>query len=480
MPPIRYESLALYIDGQFLGADHRFTSEVINPATGQCLGQLPHATRADLDAALAAGQRAFGQWRQTSAMERSRVLRAAATYLLEHEESIAVNLTLDQGKPLAESRAEIRASREHLEWHAEECRRIYGRLVPARSAQVQQRIEKEPVGLCAAFTPWNFPLSQAVRKVAAALGAGCSIILKGPENTPSAIIALARALEAAGLPAGCFNAVWGVPDEVSRHLLDSPLVRAVSFTGSVSVGKVLAARAAAQLQRITLELGGHAPVIVFEDADVEQTASVLAQAKFRNAGQVCIAPSRFYVHERVFDRFAATFTALAGELAVGNGMDPATRMGPLAHPRRVAAMQSFCADAVEQGAKILAGGRQPDGPGYFHQPTVLFNPPPHSRLLREEPFGPLAPLMPWKDFDAMMQLANGLPFGLAAYAFTGSARHAARVSAALQVGQVSINHAGLALAELPMGGVGESGYGAEGGTETFEGYLNTKVVTHLQ
>ena len=472
-----YDQLSLFIDGQFLSGGGRRASDVLNPADGTCLGVLPHAGTHDLDHALAAAQRAFGDWRRTSAIERSNILRTAAGHLRTHEQDIAANMTRDQGKPLAEARMEVRASAEHMEWHAEECRRIYGRIVPTRNSRVRQYVEKESIGVCAAFTPWNFPLSQAVRKVAAALGAGCTIILKGPENTPSAILALARALQEAGLPAGCFNAVWGVPHEVSDYLLDSPLVRGVSFTGSVPVGKTLAAKAAARLQRVTLELGGHAPAIVFDDADLDQAARLLAQAKFRNAGQVCIAPSRFFVHAQVFDAFVEAFTAQVAGIRLGDGQDPASTMGPLAHARRVEAMEAFTDDALERGAELLAGGARTGDAGHFFAPTVLVNPPDTARLMNEEPFGPIAPIVPWRDFESVVQRANSLPFGLAAYAFTGSARNMAEVAEVLHVGQVSINHLGLALAELPMGGVNDSGYGAEGGMETFDGYLNTKLIT---
>ena len=474
-----YPEPTLFLAGEQVGAERRQTEPVLDPATNESVAQLPHATAADLDHALEAAQRAFAVWRDTPVLERSRVLRAAAQALRDNELDIAIHLTTDQGKPFAESLLEVRASAEHMEWHAEECRRIYGRLVPARVKGAHQYVAREPIGVCVALTPWNFPLSQAVRKVAAALGAGCTLVLKGPENTPSAVVALARALDAAGLPKGCLNLVWGVPAEISSHLLGSPIVKGVSFTGSVPVGKSLAALAGRRMLRATFELGGHAPAIIFEDADVDAAAKVLAASKFRNAGQVCIAPSRIYVHAAVHDDFVDRFCAIASAIKVGSGLDEGTQMGPLAHRRRVAAMKEMTDDALQQGATSVLGGGTLGDAGNFFAPTVLLDVPETARVMNEEPFGPIAPIVRWSDPEAMLEQANRLPYGLAGFAFTRSSGHASLVATRLDVGQLGINHFGLAVAELPMGGVNDSGVGHEGGSETFDGYLKTKVVTHL-
>jgi succinate-semialdehyde dehydrogenase/glutarate-semialdehyde dehydrogenase len=474
-----YPTLHLYIDGQFVAAEGRPEQDVFNPANGQVVGRLPHATREDLDRALAAAARAFESWKKSSPLERSKVLRRVAELARERAQDIGRAMTLDQGKPLAESVGEVVFCAEHAEWHAEECRRIYGRVIPARLPGVRQLVLREPVGVCAAFTPWNFPFNQAIRKIAAAVGAGCTLVLKGPEDAPSAVLALARLFHDAGLPPGVLNLVWGVPAEVSKHLIESPVVRKISFTGSVGVGKQLAAMAAAQMKRSTMELGGHAPVIVCDDADIEQAVRLLVPFKFRNAGQVCISPTRFYVQAGAYDRFVAGFVAATQALKVGDGLLPDTRMGPLAQPRRVGAVAGFVDDAQTRGATVLAGGAPLPGAGNFYAPTVLADLPEDARVMNEEPFGPVAGIVRFESLDDALARANRLPFGLASYAFTGSTKRAQAIADGLQAGMVSINHIGLALAETPFGGIKDSGIGSEGGSETFDGYLNTKFVTQL-
>jgi succinate-semialdehyde dehydrogenase / glutarate-semialdehyde dehydrogenase len=474
-----YEKLALYIDGEFIGPEGRKTEPVVNPATGEVLAQLPHASREDLDRALAAAQRAFESWKKTSPLERSAVLRKVGALARERAEAIGRNITLDQGKPLAESMGEVTVCAEHAEWHAEECRRIYGRVIPPRRHDARQLVLREPVGVCAAFTPWNFPFNQAIRKMVAALGSGCTLVLKGPETAPSAVVALARLFHDAGLPKGCLNLVWGVPHEISEYLIKSPIVRKVSFTGSIAVGKQLAALAGAHMKRGTWELGGHSPVLVFDDADVDQAATMLAKLKVRNAGQVCVSPSRFYVQSKVYERFAARFTEVISSTKLGSGLEKTTQMGPLAHARRVEVMETFIADARERGGEIVTGGSRPKGPGFFFQPTVVTGLPADAKLMTEEPFGPVAPLAPFTDPEDVVRRANSLPYGLSSYVFTESLKTATFVANALEAGMVNINHFGSALAETPFGGVKESGIGSEGGTETFDGYLVTKYVTHV-
>jgi len=473
-----YETLALYIDGKFIAAEGRRTEPVLNPASGEVLAQLPHATHADLDRALAAAQRAFTTWSRTSPLERSAILRKVAELARARADAIGRNITLDQGKPLAESVGEVNVCAEHAEWHAEECRRIYGRVIPPRRADVRQMVLREPVGVCAAFTPWNFPFNQAIRKMVAALGSGCTLVLKGPETAPSAVVALARLFHDAGLPAGCLNLVWGVPSQISEYLIKSPIVRKVSFTGSIPVGKQLAALAGAHMKRGTWELGGHSPVLVFNDANVEQAAAALAKLKARNAGQVCVSPSRFYVQSKIYDRFAARFIETIKSINVGNGLEKSTQMGPLAHARRVDVMEAFVEDARSHGGEIVFGGARIKRPGNFFSPTVVTGLPDNARLMTEEPFGPIAPLAPFTDPEDAVRRANGLPYGLSSYVFTESLKTATYAANALEAGMVNINHFGSALSETPFGGVKESGIGSEGGTETFDGYLVTKFVTH--
>lgn len=474
-----YEDLRLYIDGEFIAANGRREQDVFNPADGSVVGRLPHATREDLDRALAAAQRAFESWRKVSPLERSRVLRKAGELLRERAQAIGRNITLDQGKPLAEAAAEVANCADHAEWHAEEGRRIYGRVIPPRNDAVRQFVVRQPVGVCAAFTPWNFPASQAIRKIGAAIGSGCTLVLKGPEDSPSAIVALARVFHDAGLPAGCLNVVWGVPHEVSDYLVRSPIVRKISFTGSVPVGKQLAALAGQYMKRTTMELGGHSPVIVFEDADVERAADMLQAFKFRNAGQVCVSPTRFYLHEKIYDRFMARFIEKTRAMKVGPGLDEGTRMGPLAHERRVPAMQEFVDDASRRGGRIEHGGERLTDRGNFFAPTIVTEVPDDAMLMTSEPFGPIAPFVRFSGFDEVIARANSLPYGLSSYVFTNSSKYATAASNAIEAGIVNINHFGQAIAETPFGGIKDSGWGSEGGTETFDGYLNTKFITQL-
>jgi len=474
-----YPSLALYIDGQFRSGGGRREQDIFNPASNEVVGKLPHATKDDLNDALAAAERAFQSWRRSSPLERSKVLRKVAELARERADDIGRGITLDQGKPLAEAVGEVNFCAEHAEWHAEECRRIYGRVIPPRVAGVSQLVVREPIGVCAAFSPWNFPFNQAIRKISAAVGAGCSIILKGPEDAPSAVVALARLFHDAGLPPGVLNIVWGVPAEVSEHLIRSPIVRKISFTGSVAVGKQLAALAASLMKRSTMELGGHAPVIVCDDADVELAVKQLVPHKFRNAGQVCISPTRFYVQQGVYERFVEAFVAGTRKIKVGDGLAPDTRMGPLAQKRRVGAVAGFVDDAQTRGASVLVGGAPLPGQGNFFAPTVLADVPEDARLMTEEPFGPVAGIVRFKTVDEAIQRANRLPFGLASYAYTTSLKNAHAIASGLEAGMVSINHLGMALAETPFGGVKDSGIGSEGGSETFDGYLVTKFVTQM-
>lgn len=472
-----YPKVQLYINGVWREGSEGKSEPILNPATGQPIGHVPHASKADLDEALEAVRKGFDVWRKTSAYDRYQFLRKAANLMRERAGDIGAAITMEQGKPLAEAKGEAMFAGDVIDWFAEEARRTYGRIVPARAGNVHQLVVKEPVGPCAFFTPWNFPINQAVRKISAALAAGCSAIIKGPEETPASVAMLVKVYEDAGLPKGVVNLVYGVPSEVSEYLIPHPVIRKISFTGSTAVGKQLAALAGLHMKRVTMELGGHAPAIVFDDADVESAVKILSVNKFRNAGQVCVSPTRFLVHEKVYEQFVDGFTAAAKKMKVGDGMDPSTRMGPLANPRRVDAMEALVADAVAKGANIRTGGKRIGNEGFFFEPTVMTDVPLSARVMNEEPFGPLAPITSFSDYDAVFAEANRLPYGLAAYAYTRSAETVARLSESVESGMVSINHHGLALPEVPFGGIKDSGYGSEGGLEAIEAYLNSKFVT---
>ena len=474
-----YSNVNLFIDGAWRPAISGRTLPVLNPATGEEIGTVAHAEKADLDLSLAAAQKGFETWRKVSAHERYRLMRKAADILRSRAGDIATLMTMEQGKPLAESKGETLAGADVIDWFAEEARRAYGRTVPARVGGVYQLEIKEPVGPVAAFTPWNFPINQAVRKISAAVATGCSIIIKGPEETPASCAALVDAFVKAGLPAGVINLVFGVPGEISSYLIPHPVIRKISFTGSTVVGKQLAMLAGQHMKRVTMELGGHAPAIVFSDADIDAAAKMLSAAKFRNAGQVCVAPTRFMVQKPAYDEFMGKFLNAAKTIKVGDGLEEGTRMGPLAHARRLDAMEAFVGDAVAKGAKVETGGRRIGNKGYFFEPTVLSNVPHSARIMNEEPFGPIAIVGTFDQFDDAIIEANRLSYGLAAYAYTRSAKTAAALGHAIESGMVTINHLGLALPEVPFGGVKDSGYGTEGGADALEAYLNTKFVTQM-
>ncbi|MEI7870759.1 MAG: NAD-dependent succinate-semialdehyde dehydrogenase [Alphaproteobacteria bacterium] len=474
-----YNDVSLMIDGTWTKGSKGRTIPVVNPATEEVIGHVAHAETADLDRALAAADKGFKIWKKVSAFERYKIMRKAAELMRQRVDEIATIMTQEQGKPLFEAKAETALAADIIDWMAEEGRRTYGRIVPARAENVYQLVTKEPIGPVAAFTPWNFPINQVVRKASAALATGCSIIIKGPEDTPASCAQLIKAFVDAGVPAGVIQLVYGVPSEISEYLIPHPIIKKVTFTGSTPVGKQLAALAGAHMKRVTMELGGHAPAIVFEDADLEQAVSILGANKFRNAGQVCVAPTRFLVHEKVYPEFVERFTAYAKNVKVGNGLDADTKMGPLVAERRLHAMDTFMNDAISKGAKVQTGGKRLGNKGYFYEPTVLTNVSPDSKIMNEEPFGPLAPITPFKDFDGVMKEANRLAWGLAAYAYTKNTKTAAAVGAAFESGMVSINHHGLGLPEVPFGGMKDSGYGSEGGVEALEAYLNTKFVSQL-
>ncbi|TNC13499.1 NAD-dependent succinate-semialdehyde dehydrogenase [Methylobacterium terricola] len=472
-----FPDVKLHIAGEWRAGSAGQTLPILNPATGETLSQLAVATRQDLDQALEAADRGFRAWRKVSAFERSKVLRKAANLMRERADAIARIMTLEQGKPLAEAKMEVLGGADTMDWFAEEGRRAYGRVIPPRAEGVMQLVIREPVGPVAAFTPWNFPINQAVRKVSAALCTGCSVILKGPEDTPASCTALIQALLDAGVPGDVLGLVYGDPAEISSYLIPHPIIRKITFTGSTAIGKELAALAGKHMKRATMELGGHAPAIVFRDADVQKAVQVLGANKYRNAGQVCVAPTRFLVHDSVFDAFVDGFVGLSRDLKVGNGLEEGVKMGPLAHGRRIEAMEGFVADAEQKGAQLRTGGKRIGNQGNFFEPTVFTDLPLDSRIMNEEPFGPIAAIQRFSDDEEAFTEANRLPYGLAAYAYTRSAETATKLATRVESGMMSINHHGIALPETPFGGVKDSGYGSEGGSEAIEAYLNTKFVT---
>jgi succinate-semialdehyde dehydrogenase/glutarate-semialdehyde dehydrogenase len=472
-----YPEVRLLIDGVWRPGAKGLTIPVRDPATGETIGTVAHATTEDLDAALAAAERGFAVWRTTSAFDRAKLMRRAAEILRERADAVAWMMTREQGKPLAQSKGETLSGADVIDWFAEEARRTYGQVIPSRSPDVLQITLKQPVGPVAAFTPWNFPINQVVRKLSAALAAGCSIIVKAPEETPASPAELIRAFVDAGVPAGVVNLVYGVPAEISEYLIPHPVIRKISFTGSTPVGKHLAALAGKHMKRATMELGGHAPVIVCADADIDKAARVSAGAKFRNAGQICVAPTRFLVERPAFDRFVDAFTAATKAIKVGNGLEPGVEMGPLANARRIPALESLIADAVAFGGELRTGGRRIGNTGNFFEPTVLANVPTGARIMNEEPFGPVAIINPVETLDEAIAEANRLPFGLASYAFARSNAAIHAISQRVEAGMTAINNFALALPETPFGGVKDSGYGTEGGSDAVEPYLVTRFVT---
>jgi len=474
-----YTDTRLLIDGQWTDAADGKTIDVLNPATGRVIGKVAHAGIVDLDRALASAQRGFEAWRKVSAHERAATMRRAASLLRERADSIGRLLTQEQGKPFVEARGEVLAGADIIDWFADEGRRVYGRIVPSRNLAAQQLVLKEPVGPVAAFTPWNFPINQIVRKLGAALATGCSFLAKAPEETPASPAALLQTFVDAGVPAGTVGLVFGNPGEISSYLIAHPIIRKVTFTGSTPVGKQLAALAGAHMKRVTMELGGHAPVIVAEDADVALAVKAAGAAKFRNAGQVCISPTRFLVHNSLREEFTRALVKHAEGLKIGDGLAEGTTLGPLANARRVAAMASIVQDARAKGVKVATGGERVGDAGNFFAPTVLTDVTLEADVFNNEPFGPIAAIRGFDTLDEAITEANRLPFGLAGYAFTKSIKNAHLLAQRLELGMLWINQPATPSAEMPFGGVKDSGYGSEGGPEALEAYLVTKAVSVL-
>lgn len=470
-----YPDLHLYINGAW-----RKTAgdlPVLNPATEEEIGRLPHADKSDLDDALTAAEQGFKVWRKVAPAERAHIICKAAALMRERQQEIATAITAEHGKPLAQARLEVIRGCEFFEWDAGEAMRTYGRVIPSAQG-IRYVVHHQPIGTVAAFSPWNFPMSQPSRKLAGAIASGCSIILKAAEETPAGALHIARAFHDAGLPPGVLNLVFGTPAEISDHLIRQDRVRLVAFTGSTAVGRHLTTLAAQHMTPVLMELGGHAPVIVCEDTDVEAAAISGAVRKMRNAGQVCTSPTRFFVHERVFDEYTEKFVQRAAATIVGNGMDSGVEMGPLANERRPEALAALVEDARDKGAEIRTGGNRLGDKGYFFEPTVLANVPDNARVMQEEPFGQLAVINPVTSLDEGIARANSVPYGLAAYGFTNRADYIDRMIEGIEAGNVSINTLEASLPETPFGGVKHSGFGREGGTEGLHNYMIVKNVSH--
>lgn len=471
----KYPDLQLYINGEW-----RKTAgdlPVVNPATEEEIGRLPHADRGELDDALEAAAAGFEIWQQTAPANRAQVLRKAAAIMRERQDEIATAITLEHGKPFSQARLEVIRGCEFLEWDAGEATRTYGRVIPSAPG-VRYIVHHQPIGVVAAFSPWNFPMSQPCRKIAGAIASGCSIILKAAEETPAGALHIARAFHDAGLPPGVLNLVFGTPSEISSHLIQSEATRLVAFTGSTVVGRQLTTLASEHMTPVLMELGGHAPVIVCEDTDVETAAISGATRKMRNAGQVCTSPTRFFVHESIFEEYTELFVRRAAETVVGDGFDAGVEMGPLANDRRIMALTALVEDASAKGAELKTGGNKLDRKGYFFEPTVLANVPDNADVMQEEPFGPLAIINPVASLDEAIEKANSVPYGLAAYGFTNRADYVDRMVEGVEAGNLSINTLEASLPETPFGGVKSSGYGREGGTEGLHHYMITKNVSH--
>ena len=470
-----YETdLKLFIDGVWKTGEGRDCHDVINPVDAQPIAALPYATKADLDEALAASERAWPEWRAMDVEKRGAILHKAAALIRERADHIAATMTQEQGKPLNEAKLETLASAQLFDWYAEDAKRDYGRTLVRPAGQVS-RVIRQPVGPVATFTPWNFPLYLLAKKVSAALATGCTVISRPPHETPGVGTEMFRALADAGIPNGVAQLVHGDSGLVSEMLIASRVIRKVSFTGSTNVGKHLMRLCADSMTRVTMELGGHAPVLIFDDCDLEKTLDMVVPQKFRNAGQVCVSPTRFYVQSGIYDAFIKGFAERTQKVKVGNGLEADTRMGPLANSRRPDAVGALIEDARAKGARVLAGGEKGDA-GFFFQPTLLADVPNTADIMNDEPFGPVAVTRAFDTFEEAIEQANRLPFGLAAFAFTENGRRANLIGDLVESGMVGINTFAISVADAPFGGVKDSGFGSEGGKEGLESYQVVKAI----
>ena len=474
-----YPQLQMLIAGEWTNGTSGVTENVICPADGTVLGELPHASKEDLDDALNSSLEGFNKWRGETPLNRQSILEKAAKILEREFDKNSENLTREMGKPLAEAKIEMQVAIDLLRWYGEEGKRVYGRIIPSRIPNMEHEARKVPVGPVLAFVAWNFPATNVMSKVAGALAAGCSITIKPSEETPATAVALGECFMEAGLPSGVLNIVFGIPDKISRYLLESPIPKAVTFTGSVEVGKHLQSLSSNTLKKCTLELGGHAPVIICDDVDVDKVLAKIAPWKFRNSGQVCISPSRFFVQDEIYKKFVDGFVNIARQIKLGNGLENSTDMGPLIFEKQLRKMEILVEDAKSKGSSINLGGKKIGNKGYFYEPTVLTNLSSKSRVLNEEPFGPLVPILPFKNIEEATEKSNSLSVGLASYVFTENQKNAHFLGSNLNVGIVCVNHTIVSVPEAPFGGVDESGYGKENGIEGLESFLKTKYISEI-
>ena len=472
-----YEKLELLINGKWKMGSENKAEPVINPATNEVIGDLPHASKKDLDEALESNLEAFKLWKKESPLNRQKIIENACRNLESKFDQVATNLTIEMGKPLAEAKGELAVGLDVLRWYGEEGKRAYGRIVPSRMSNMSQTVLKEPIGPVIAFVAWNFPVMNVVRKIGGALAAGCTITIKPSEETPGTAIAIGRAFMDAGLPPGVLNIVFGVPSEVSEHLCGSKIPRKLSFTGSIPIGKHLQKLAADNMIRCTMELGGHSPLMVFDDTDIDMAAKISVAGKFRNAGQVCVSPTRFLVQDTVKEQFIRAVINETNKIKVGNGLDDGINMGPLIAERRIDVMKDFVNDAVENGANIEMGGNRMNLEGSFFAPTILTNVSDNTKIMNEEPFGPLLPIDTFNSVDEVIDRANRLDFGLASYAFSNDPKIVSFLKSEIQAGLLAVNSTVVSTPETPFGGIKQSGYGSEGGIEGLDAFLVTRFIS---
>ena len=475
-----YEKFGQFIDGKWQKAEKGETYEVINPATEEILGKASKASEADVNKALKSAEKGFQVWKNTPPWQRSKIIRKIADLIRERTDVLAKWLTLEVGKPLTEAAGEVGGAADIFEWNSEETKRIYGQIVESRFENTRMFVKYEPVGVVAALVPWNFPIILASRKISTALGAGCSVICKPDVITPGCVMELMNIINDAGLPPGVVNLLSGDPAAISSQLISSDIIKKVSITGSTRVGKLILKQAADKVQRVTMELSGHSPFIVFDDVDINKVTDMAITAKFRNNGQVCISPNRFYIHESKKDEFTKMLVAKVTKLKIGNGLDKDTILGPLCTEKRLTEIEALVETTKKEGAKVLCGGRRPAGfnKGYYYEPTIFDDVKDDFTIMKQEPFGPLVPILSFKDTDEVIKRANDNDLGLASYICTNSLEKAHRVSEQMETGTCAVNTPAVAFAEVPFGGMKQTGYGREGGSMAIKDYLNIKY-THF-
>ena len=475
-----YEKFGQFIDGNWQQSKDKGTYEVINPANEEIIGNVSKATPDDVDAALKSAQKGLQVWKNTAPWQRSYILRKIADKIREKQDIFAKWMTLEVGKPLAEGKGEAGGSADIFEWNAEETKRIYGQTVESRFPDTRVHVYYQPVGVVAALTPWNFPLVLSARKISTALAAGCSVIIKPDVITPGTVMELIDVCRECGVPPGVVNLLSGDPPSIASQLISSDIIKKISITGSSRVGKLILKQAADKVQRVTMELSGHSPFIVFEDADIKKATDMAIAAKFRNNGQVCISPNRFYIQENKKDEFVNLFIEKTKKLKIGDGMDPSVQLGPLTTKKRLNEVEELVETTKKEGAKVLLGGKRPKGfnKGYFYEPTVFDNVKDDFTIMNQEPFGPLVPILSFKDFDEVVKRANNNDLGLASYVYTNNLEKAHKASEQMETGTVAVNTGVVALPEAPFGGIKQTGYGREGGSMAIKDYLNIKY-THL-